>query len=441
MTSIVGAFAMPWIGYFCLMAVLPIRYDSVELSNALSLLVIFVVMTAGCATLLGAFHSAAAKPQDAGVLCAARPLDRSELNHIVMLGLVLSGVGLALLAYVRVSVQGIDYSQGLAVARELWRVEGEARSGVSSPLSIPGYALAFFFFASTFLGHLHWEYLSRWSRCHLVVGGLLLVVGHSVLSGGRSVLLLQLVSVVGVAVIRKAQDRKSFPGRFWRGALFATVSILAAISYFLYVFSERAIASGVPAEAYAQSAIAFMGAAPTEVFLAIPSLPEPLASLTHFCVIAGAYATHSVGTIASVMEYSSHQGVATFVGAREFLAAFGLMHESEGWVLAGAFLSLPGALWYDFGVLGVLAGAGSTGAALAGVGWIIRNGSGGGISVGFAAATLITAAVSPLIFALDSLAFPFMVLGYLGLASYSHLVFGSRNWWKVGRRCCLLSVA
>jgi len=47
---------------------------------------------------------------------------------------------------------------------------------------------------------------------------------------------------------------------------------------------------------------------------------------------------------------------------------------------------------------------------------------------------------SPLIFVPDALAFPFMVLGYVGLSAYSQFRFGERNWWRVGhevRVACL----
>jgi hypothetical protein len=434
MSSLSGVFLAAWLGYFALLLLLPIRYTSVDLGAAVTVLAVYVMTAIACTYAVATVLRVRSVGQPAPAVSMPRPLDQRELCHLVLLALGASFIGLALLAYVRVVVQGIDYSQGLAVARELWRTEGEERGGISSPLSVPGYGLGFFFFAATFLGQLHWEHLTRSVRRLLLFGAVLLLAGHSVLSGGRSVLLIQLVGIAAVGALRRAQGKTALPRSSARGVLYAGAAFLAAMIYFLYIFSERATASGIAAEAYVQAGLAFMGAAPTQRFFAIAALPEPFAAISHFIVIAGAYVTHSAGTVASVMEYSTHSGVATFLGVRELLARLGGASGADlEWALSGAFLSVPGAFWYDYGLAGVVAAAVATGAGLAVVWRVVSRGYGGGVSVGFAAAVLITALMSPLILAPDSLSFPFMMLGYVGLSGYSYVRFGGRNWWNVGR--------
>jgi hypothetical protein len=420
---------------------LPIRYTSVEFADALTVLAIYVFVTIGCALTLQAVLRTGFVSRQA--VRTEQPLSGTELDHIVIVGLLAASVGTLLIAYVRIAVQGINYTQGLAIARELWREANSARDGVSSPLSIPGYALGFYFLASSFIAHLHWEQLSRRVRRAVIAGTLAFVAGYAVLTGGRSVLLTQIISILGAAAIRSAQHRRAFPGRFSRMVLFNTTALVAAVAYALFIFSQRAARTfGVTPEMYVRAAIAFMGASTTEGFVRLSIWPQPLATAASFATLAGAYLTHSAGTLASVMEYSSHHGITVFGGAWDLLSRLNLAAPvSDQGALAGAFLSLPGAFWYQFGMPGVLAAAVASGVCLGVVCRSIRLARGGGISVGFAAVSLITAMNSPLIFAPDSLAFPFMILGYIGLAIYSRLLFGARNWWMVGRRCQLAVAA
>jgi hypothetical protein len=144
MSSLSGVFLAAWLGYFALLLLLPIRYTSVDLGAAVTVLAVYVMTAIACTYAVATVLRVRSVGQPAPVVSMPRPLDQRELCHLVLLALGASFIGLALLAYVRVVVQGIDYSQGLAVARELWRTEGEERGGISSPLSVPGYGLGFF---------------------------------------------------------------------------------------------------------------------------------------------------------------------------------------------------------------------------------------------------------------------------------------------------------
>jgi uncharacterized membrane protein (UPF0136 family) len=170
-----------------------------------------------------------------------------------------------------------------------------------------------------------------------------------------------------------------------------------------------------------------MGAAATEAFLRVSSGPEAFVGVAHFAVLAGAYITHGAATLANVMEYGSHKGTTGFVGAWLLRSRLDLVApEANDWILNGAFLLLPGAFWCQYGAAGVLVAAVAGGVCLAQVCRLTHRGRGGGISLGFAAVTLITAINSQLIFA-PEFAFPFMVLGCLGLSAYLGIAFGERD--------------
>ena len=116
-SPIIAIFALTWGLYFSLLAILPIHYPSGEYRNSLILLVTYVVVTlatALCAE-IAARTSSDSKPPE--IAPALRPLDHRELERLVLVGLLFSCIGVFSLAYVRLFVQGIDYSRGLAVAR------------------------------------------------------------------------------------------------------------------------------------------------------------------------------------------------------------------------------------------------------------------------------------------------------------------------------------
>ena len=114
-------YAFTWLGYFSLLALLPVRYGSLEAFPALAGMMLWVALS-----LLAAFGThllfSARRPLTVmALMSAGRPLRVPELERLVWLALGMSIAGFLCLCYDRVVVQGIDFSQGIAVARHLWR--------------------------------------------------------------------------------------------------------------------------------------------------------------------------------------------------------------------------------------------------------------------------------------------------------------------------------
>lgn len=423
-------FAAAWIGYLALTVLVPVRYGSLRAADAAFGMLLFFLLALLIAAIVDALcQRGASRPH--------RPLSPRDARSLILVSLALSFVGFALLAVDKVFIQHIDFSQGIAVARQLWRREAEARSGgISSIFSVLGYLLGFTFFVAAALTHLHWERLSarlrRWSLASVAF----LVIANSVLTGGRSIILMQMAAFVATGAFRALAGRPFLPGRILRGLIASILAIALALAYSVYVFSERAATQGIDAYAYSTGMLGYLGGTPTASYAALDDLPEGVSGVLQFGVIAGAYLTHSYGTFESVLEMESTPGNASLVFARVLLARLGLGPPiEEEWILTGRFISLPGALWYDFGWPGLVFGALALGMLLGLVRFLLSGTRAPlcGTMLGLCIATLVSGVVSPLLLAADMLAFPFMLIGFVTMDVVALLIGAGGIWSTTGR--------
>jgi hypothetical protein len=427
-------YAFAWLGYFGLLALLPVKYGSLEAFSALVGLLLWVGLSLMVAYVTHLMLGARSRPNREAFFLGGRPLRVPDLERLVWLAIALSIVGFACLCFDRIVLQGIDFSQGIAVARQLWRRSGEEREGVSSLFSVVGYLLGFTFFAATTLGHLHWEFLRRRTRWGIIVSATILVAVNSLLTGGRSIVLIQLACVVAVCGLRAMLGKKMMPGRGARIWLGATLAMIVAIGYSLYVFSARADSGKVPPEVYVTGMLGFLGGQPTQAFYTLKVLPPSLAATTQFATVAGAYLTHSFGTFESVLELQQTPGSVSFGFVRELLAKLGVGEiYVELWSLSGRFLSVPGSLWYDFGWVGFYIGALVVGVLFGITPYLLRIRNGAGLSLVAVLVILITGLLAPLVLSIDILCVPFLILGFVQVDLVNRMLHGPKNWLYVSR--------
>lgn len=423
-----------WAGYFVLLVLLPVRYGALQEFLAAGSLILWVGLSALAAYATSALFGRRQFSLSAAAQSARRPLDSRDLNRIVLIGLGMGAVGFVALAFDRIVIQGVDFTQGIAVARQLWQQGGEEREGVSSVFSVIGYLVGFGFFVSTTFAHLHWERLTKRMRLVVIIGASFLVVANSFLAGGRSVVLIQLACIVATGGLRALLGLRMFPGRSSRTLLGIALTSILAMSYAIYVFSERAEAGGTMPERYAHEMLRYLGGEPTEQFFSLGDLPFFTASTAQFGTVAGAYLTHSFGTFESVLEIRATPGDVSFGFIRELLVKLGVVDAaSDEWILGGRFLSLPGSLWYDFGWLGFYLGALVLGCLLGSVPAIVAIVGGGGLSVCAALVLLITGLLAPLLLAIDIMCVPFLITGFVIVDTAHRMWFGPTSWFFVGR--------
>lgn len=429
-----AAYVLVWIGYFGLLALVPVEYGRLEQPVALWGLVAWVLLSAAVALVMHVIGGRWIAGRRMPLAWLARPLEGRDLARLINLALGFSFFGFAALLYDRLVVQGIDFSQGIAVARELWRQAGEERDGISSIFSVLGYLFGFSFVVATTLAHLHWESLSRKLRRRVLLSAFVLVLANSLLTGGRSIVLVQLTCVAGTGILRSFLGQPMLPGKGARIWLLVVLGLLLSVGYSLYVFSARADANSSLPERYAQGMLRYLGGEPSNAFYRLGDLPAPIATTAQFATVAGAYLTHSYGTFETVLSMPSTPGRVSFGLVREIFAKLGLVTPNQDeWALSGRFLSLPGTLWYDFGWPGFFSGALVMGIALGSVPLLLSIRGGGGIAVCAAVLVLVTALLSPLLLAIDMLIVPFLILGF-GVIDVLHRCWaGSTSWLALGR--------
>jgi hypothetical protein len=422
---------LAWAGYGTLLLLLPISYLGREADLA------GLSMVAWCALAFGAaFVGAQINNLTLRRLDVLNRVPTLRLVHLLVCArwsLALSVVGLLCLIVDRVLIQGIDFSRGIAVARYLWAESAESRSGVSSVYSVAGYFFGSFFFVSAAVIQLHWERIARGDRRILLTGVATLILMNSVLTGGRTVLLIALAMWMAIAALRASIGLSWFPGRFFRVITLAGTVLVFATGYVLYVFGERASAGDIPAATYSSGFATYLGGTPTRGYFEIDPLTDGLSPAAHFGVVAGMYLTHSYGTFVYILGDSDRPGSILFGYVRSLLERIGFRGVAASeWSLAGRFPSLPGALVYDFGWFGFYVGALLVGIGVGIAPLISRLDSVGGLGLACACVLVVCGILSPLLFAMDVLIMPFMILGFVANETALRLAGLRGNWLLVG---------
>ena len=339
-----------------------------------------------------------------------RSFDTIEATSVIRWGLGISLAGFGLLLYDKIFIQGIDYSQGLAHAREQWRVLGEEREGAASSLfSALGYVFGGAYFLSLALTISRFVHLSDSRRFFYLLFGIGLLLVNSVATGGRSSILL--VIAFGCFGYFSSQSRY-FPPLFRRSLFWKALWGFAAITgtYVLYVFQSRAVASELDVATYSIDFLEFLGLEPEAWFVQFAH-SSGLGGVLALFNLAISYLTHSIVTTAAIVEHAGVSGDAIFLHFISLGAKIGLLEAPTEWFLSGRFPSVPGALYLQFGLVGLVLGAGCLG-LLAGVLSTLFHRCRDSIPLFFMCAIVESILLlSPFLFMGDFLFFPFLVFG------------------------------
>ncbi len=347
------------------------------------------------------------------------------VRKIVRYSIYLSLIGLLFLIYDKVVIQGIDYSMGLAVAREEWRVLGEEREGnISSVWSAVGYLVGSSYYVTLVVMLTQPNRFSSGERLGIGFASFLFCLANSVITGGRSnFMLLAMVAISALSARRDLSLKRIFRSRRQRYTV--VMGLIFAAIYIIYVFYSRAQASEKSVYLYVADFLPYMGLEFDDWYSRL--LGDDWAStIGNMAILIIGYLTHSLATFAAIVDASPENKIIIFNNAANILYKIGLISMPESdWFLAGRFPSFPGALWHQFGAIGFFLGALSLG-GVAGVcmAWAARSFTrlmplGMYVMVG---STLI---LSPYLFAPDFLSFPFVLSAFVLLAVVGRL--GSRK--------------
>lgn len=138
--------------------------------------------------------------------------------------------------------------------------------------------------------------------------------------------------------------------------------------------------------------------------------------------MAALYVTHSAYTFAGIISLEERTGNIFFTAQRFLLKKVGIDLGGDGWAIQGRFPSVPGALYHDFGLVGMIV----LSVVLAGLVMVAIYSMRlvpGVFSFGVAGLALATLFLSPLLFAPDIIYFSFVAAQFLIIPAIASVVF------------------
>lgn len=394
-----------WVSYWLAYLFQPVRSIYQDINLAWLLQFVFVMVLSLAYAIGACLLLACTKPLPVG----KAEIDQVEVNMIIRWGLWISFLGLVFLAYDKIVVQGIDYSLGLAAAREQWRMSGETRDGqISSLFSSLGYLFGGAFFVSLGLTLSGSVLLPDSTRFRFFLFGFFLLMANSLATGGRSSIMLA-VAFVSFGYFSSRQGGRPL----WRNSgikkLFAATGIFA-IAYIFYVFYSRALASEAGMAEYSLDFLEYLSLEPMSWFAEFAAT-STMGSMLALVNLAVSYLTHSLVTTAAIIGQAGDSGNAIFVHLMSIGAKIGVFDAPVEWFLAGRFPSLPGALYMQFGITGLLLVASVVG-IIAGLSCAMFFRRPASMNLFLVCASIESILLlSPFVFAGDLLFFPFMLIG------------------------------
>lgn len=395
-----------WLIYWAVIALLPVHSIYPATTEAFALQCTFVALVLMSYTLT---HAILRKP---GLPVAGR-FDLSTTPTLIRIALGMSIIGFFFLTYDKVYIQGIDFSDGIAVAREEWRRGGEEREGqASSIFSVMGYLMGSGYYVAAVLAVTQVRVLSARKRVWVLLGSFMLLMANSAITGGRSNVLLIAVFTLGALAARGGLNlRKLFDTQAQRRTVIVAAGL--ALAYTLFIFYQRAQASDVSALEYALDFLPFLGLEADEWYRSLME-GSIASSLSAILVLAVSYVTHSFATVATIIDAPTEEKTIMFLHIRGILNKIGLVNPPDGdWFLAGRFPSFPGALWHQYGGIGFVFGSLLLGviSAFANA-WTARQPA-RLLPLGVFVMVYGVLLLTPALFAADFLSFPFVAAAFV----------------------------
>lgn len=395
-----------WLIYWAVIALLPVHSIYPATTEAFALQCTFVALV------LVSYTFAHAILGKSGLPVAGR-FDLSTTPTLIRIALGMSIIGFIFLTYDKVYIQGIDFSEGIAVAREEWRRVGEEREGqASSIFSVMGYLMGSGYFVAAVLAVTQVRVLSAQKRVWVLIGSFILLMVNSAITGGRSNVLLMAVFILGALAARGGLNlRKLFDTQAQRRTVIVAAGL--ALVYTLFIFYQRAQASDVSALEYAIDFLPFLGLAADDWYKSLME-GSSASSLSAILVLAVSYVTHSFATVASLIDAPTEDKTIIFLHIREILYKFGPFNPPDGdWLLAGRFPSFPGALWHQYGAIGFVLGSLLLGVISAiSNAWTARQPT-RLLPLGMFVMVYGVLLLTPALFAADFLSFPFVAAAFV----------------------------
>jgi oligosaccharide repeat unit polymerase len=257
---------------------------------------------------------------------------------------VSSLIGLALVAYDRIFIRGIDYLQGLRAARYEWLA-----SDGGSFVSMLGNILIPFSYVGLFLIVVNSKFFKATSVFMFLVFLLAVVFGHAALNGGRSNILLAIVIMLIAFSLKEDSIKIKVLAKVFLIILFF---FLPTFFYVSEIIKSSASMGGVNMSELLLRAIDSLQGELIENYSVQDASELELISLYIF-----SYLVHGQWTAQAIADLSSMPGSYFLYPFSVILTRLSIINEPLGQGVfsdVGAFVSLPAAMYYDFGFFGLI---------------------------------------------------------------------------------------
>lgn len=280
------------------------------------------------------------------------PINKRKVLLFIKVSTYLSIIGLFSMAIDKIVIQGIDYTNGIAIAKYQLIETAENRSGPSSIFSVIGYLLIGFCFWSLSMIIVFYEELTKRIRSNYLFLNVFAIFLSSFLTGGRTNLIIMVSFGVGSQILRNIllKNKSIFTKK---NKIYFYIFVFFTIVFIMYVFNSRAISNNIEAQVYSETAIFWMEGTPTHHFYRIEKLPTEIAQIVYLSLIMIVYLVHSIWILEGTIYIHSLNGDATFVGIKNALSKLNLCDKPLPWEYAGKFIGWPGGLFHDYGLIGV----------------------------------------------------------------------------------------
>ncbi len=282
-------------------------------------------------------------------------LTMKKLYFLLNISSILGFWGMLFILFDRVVLKKIDYSLGLRHARYQW-INAVSPSIYSKILSVLGNVMVPMAFITVILLYLYWENINKKIRLKRLILSASAVFVFAAMNGSRSIIFIQVFLLLCTSFLRFVKGKKIVPisNKKKTDKKFFVFFILA-ISYVLTVFKSSSKLGKFDSRTLFEIFILDLGGKVKEVYYSFFTNFFSDDSIIYHFFSAVTYLIHSQWTSEGVLLLNKREGIVFSYSLMHFFYRMGVLStEPQGYHFYGLFVSLPGSIFYDFGIVGMI---------------------------------------------------------------------------------------
>lgn len=342
------------------------------------------------------------------------PLKQLKFN--VWISSIAAVSGLIFIFYDRVYVRGINYNDGLRAARYEWLSStGGGFFGVSGNLMIP---LSYF---SLFLLIVNHKRLPKLYNFMLIFSATAGILGHAALNGGRSNVLIAVVFSLSIYLFVERRTKLNI-----KLNLTSLSAFILCGMFLVYMTNQSAEMAGISVKSLSKLGIESLYGIVDDDFDQFSN------QVIYFIYYILTYLFHGNWTAEISYSLNATPGSYTLYPFSVILNMLGLIQqpiEPGAFSASGAFISLPGAIYYDYGFIGCLILFPLLGVIFGSAIYAIKYCSLGPIGIGLCLYPVVIMFMSPILPAYGLMYFNFIIYIFIVMGVVNKVFFRkNKNW-------------